>query len=458
MIMNKVYNHTLAICPHCREKTQARIVRYNDSVWLEKFCRQHGRQQVLISSDVNWYEQSRHYVKPGQEPLKRHNRKFTGCPESCGLCPQHMQHVCLPIIEINNQCQLNCPVCLKNSAEPYSLTLADFAAMIDNLLATEGKMAVINISGGEPTMHHQLEEMISLALEKGVQQVSVSSNGLELLHNKKLRDFFKASQTIVALQFDGFNPDTYLFLRGRDLSQAKLEIISLLEAEEIPFSLVATIVKGINLQEIPRLTDFFFHSKAITLMLQPLTFTGLAAQLDRSQRVTIPCLVRQLEQSFYIKKGDFHPLPCSHYTCFALSYYLIVDQGDYLSLKSFLGEENCVNICANRTLPGLDHEGFSIMRDRLYELWSAADSSSLTDKVLSRVKTILRTLDQGNLSTRQKLALGARHMKAIFIHNFMDVDTMDLGRLMKCCNPYPRKGDRLISMCAENVFSVPLKS
>ena len=121
-------------------------------------------------------------------------------------------------------------------------------------------------------------------------------------------------------------------------------------------------------------------------------------------------------------------------------------------MKSFLGEDDFLTICANKTLPGLECEGYGIIRDRLYELWSAADSGSMGEKVLARIKTILRAMQSGEQSNRQRIMMGAEHMKAVFIHHFMDLHTMDLGRLIKCCNPYPRPGGRLIPMCAENVF------
>ncbi|MCP4154261.1 MAG: radical SAM protein [bacterium] len=450
--MNTVYSHTLALCPECREKVPARIVQVDEKVYMEKYCPGHGVTRVLISSDVQWYEKSMYYVKPGQEPLKRNVDTFHGCPESCGYCPEHQQHTCLPVIEITNECQMDCPICLKEPEEPFQLTLPEFEGIIDNLFATEGKVDVINLSGGEPTLHPQFETFVELALEKGVAQISVSTNGIKLLEDPATREVFKRTQTIAALQFDGFSSEAVTFLRGEDMTAEKKELMTIMEAEGIPYSLVATVAKGINHHEIPQITDHFFQSKALTLMFQPISFTGNATGMDTEKyRLTIPCVVRQLEQSNYITTGDFNPLPCSHYSCFALSYYLQVEEGQFASLKSFLGEDDFLTICANKTLPGLDCEGYDIIQNKLYELWSAADSGSLDEKILARIKTILRSMQQGDLSNRQKIMMGTKHMKAIFIHHFMDLQTMDFGRLVKCCNPYPRVGDRLIPMCAANM-------
>ena len=46
----------------------------------------------------------------------------------------------------------------------------------------------------------------------------------------------------------------------------KRELIAMLEAEGIRYSLTATIAKDVNDDEIPSIADFFFSSKAFSLM------------------------------------------------------------------------------------------------------------------------------------------------------------------------------------------------
>jgi len=77
-----------------------------------------------------------------------------------------------------------------------------------------------------------------------------------------------------------------------------------------------------------------------------------------------------------VSKGDFNPLPYSHFACFALAYYLIVEPGHYLSLKDFLGKEQYLDVISNRTLPGLDNSSYAILKEKIYEFWSAADASA----------------------------------------------------------------------------------
>jgi len=448
----EIHSHTLALCPQCYGKVQARITERDGRIYLEKFCPDHGFSETMISSDAQWYRESISYVKPKELPLKRNVDYWKGCPESCGFCPEHQQHTCLPVIEITSACNLSCPICLKQFSQPFELTVDEFAAILDNLFQCERAINVINLSGGEPFLHPELAELLRLAADKGVTQVTISTNGLLLLDNKELRMRIRESGAIVALQFDGFDRNAYGLLRGNDLLEDKREIIRLMEEEGIKYSLVSTIASGINDREIKGITDFFFSSKAISLMFQPITFTGRAVDFQGGERITIPDVVREIEKSGFVKKGDFNPLPCSHYSCFALAYYFILGEDRFLGLKEFLGQDEYLNVIANKTLPGLDSQGFSSIRNRLYELWSLSDSGSTDEQILARIRTVLKNMEGRDLPSKERLSLGIRSMKAIFIHDFMDVNTFDFGRLIKCCNPYPQKDGRLVPMCAQNVL------
>lgn len=450
--MNNIFHHTQALCPACRKKVTARVVEKENKVYLEKFCDEHGISEVMISSDTDWYRDSLRYVKPKQSPLRVQAKEFNGCPESCGSCPEHQQHTCLPVIEITSACNLDCPACLKKFEKNFELTTGQFDAIIDMLLECETTVDVVNLSGGEPTLHPGLEEFLWLTKRKGITQTTVSTNGLSFLSNPKLRNVFRETGALVALQFDGFKPETYLSLRGKDLSREKKAIIEILEKDEIRYSLVATVARGVNDDEIRNIVDFFFPSKAISLMFQPMVFTGAAEAFPREHALTIPDVVRAVEESSYVKAGDFNPLPCSHFSCFALSYYLILGKDRFLNLKDFLGKEDYVDTIANKTLPGLDADGFDLIRRRLYDIWSLADAGSLGEQVLNRIQRVLRDIQQGGMSRDSLFSEGIKSMKAIFIHDFMDVHTFDFGRAIKCCNPYPQPDGRLIPMCVQNTF------
>ena len=78
-------------------------------------------------------------------------------------CPEHKQHICLALIEVNTACNLNCPVCFANAGIGYSLTLEQVETMLDRFVEIEGDPEVVQFSGGEPTIHPQLPAMIQAA-------------------------------------------------------------------------------------------------------------------------------------------------------------------------------------------------------------------------------------------------------------------------------------------------------
>ena len=446
------YSHTTGWCERCHSLVSARIVEKGGSVYIETLCPEHGNSAARIADDAGWYEASRHYIKPGQIPFALGAHEFSGCPDSCGLCPEHRQHTCLPVVEITAACDLRCPVCLKPENGGFGMTAAQFRHALERLVANEREVPLLNLSGGEPTLHPEFKEFLAICADKGVMQVSVSTNGLQLYADAALRRLFRDSGAVASLQFDGFSPGTWERLRGRDLSAMKLELTRMLEAEGVRYSLTATVAAGVNDHEIPAIADFFFASKALSLMFQPVAVTGAAkGAFSAADRMTIDSVVSALTRSRHINEGDFNPLPCSHPDCFALSYYFQVNDNTFYSLKDFLGRDDFLRIIANKTLPGLDLEGHSAIKDRIYSFWSAADSVADNRAVLARIKAVLRELESRNFSAKAAFDVGSTVLRSVFIHGFMDASTFDLGRIMKCCNHYLQPDGRLLPMCAHNV-------
>src|SRR5882762_2047390 len=149
------WGQTQSLCEVCLALVPAKIEIVGDEVWYEKRCRQHGVQSTLISSDAAYWRLCKDYIKPGDRPLALQSRTHYGCPYDCGLCPDHEQHSCLAIIEVNEHCNLECPVCFAGSspAKTTNLPLKTIERMMDALVANEGEPDLLQLSGGEPTIH-----------------------------------------------------------------------------------------------------------------------------------------------------------------------------------------------------------------------------------------------------------------------------------------------------------------
>ena len=213
---------TRSICPECRRVIDAQVLIRENRVYMRKRCPQHGWFEGIISSDAKMYVDSIGFNKPGTIPLEFSTEVNEGCPLDCGLCPEHKQHICLALIEVNTACNLNCPICFANAGIGYSLTLGQVEAMLDRLVEIEGNPEVVQFSGGEPTIHPDLPEMIQAARDRGIRQVMVNTNGVRLARDDRFLEIMARLAPVVYFQFDGLRRETYQAIRGEDLLETKL--------------------------------------------------------------------------------------------------------------------------------------------------------------------------------------------------------------------------------------------
>jgi uncharacterized radical SAM superfamily Fe-S cluster-containing enzyme len=136
------------------------------AVWFVKHCPEHGRQEERIYGDDQAYLALPHYHRAGQIPLKSSGDGTEGCPSSCGICSNHEQHICMPIVEITDHCDMACPVCLVKTPGTFHLTLDQVNGILDRLLAAEGQIDILNLSGGEPTVHPDFRAIIEACLDQ----------------------------------------------------------------------------------------------------------------------------------------------------------------------------------------------------------------------------------------------------------------------------------------------------
>ena len=151
--------YTKSICPLCKVVVDAQVNIRDGRVYLRKRCRDHGEFEALVYGDAQMYLDSARFNKPGTIPLTFQTEVRDGCPSDCGLCPEHKQHACLGIIEVNTNCNLDCPVCFADSGhqpDGYAITVEQCAAMLDVFVASEGEAEVVMFSGGEPTIHKDI--------------------------------------------------------------------------------------------------------------------------------------------------------------------------------------------------------------------------------------------------------------------------------------------------------------
>ncbi len=100
------YDTTSSICSQCYFPVEAKVIIKNQQVYLHKWCPTHGNERVLLADDADYYRLGREvFIKPPEMPAHFSTPMRYGCPYDCGLCPDHMQHSCLSIVEITDDCK-----------------------------------------------------------------------------------------------------------------------------------------------------------------------------------------------------------------------------------------------------------------------------------------------------------------------------------------------------------------
>lgn len=453
------FSTTKSLCQKCNKLVNAKVVFCEGKVYFLKHCVEHGPSQALISGDVNWYLNALTFLKPGTDPKAHSVENYSGCPESCGLCPEHQQHTCVPIIEITDYCNLKCPICLVKNRNSYFMSFEEFKHILDTLERCEEVVNLVNLSGGEPTLHPEIKKFTQYLATSKVVKASISTHGLTFLKDPDLIKFFRDNNMVISLQLDGFEPQTYKKLRGSDLSEQKKRIIDLLLQYQAPFSITMTLVKDCNEHEIPKLLDVLLSAdNALSMMFQPGAYTGFGGGAfnghDPLNILTIPDVVKLIAKGSdgVLQESDFMPLPCSHPTCFALTYIMKTEGGNFTPIPRIFDLEDYLDIIKNNALMGMGEENLSRIKDSIYKLWTAAGVIPDRENVLKTIKTILKelnALDQG-FSPQRFMSINEKHIKSIFIHHFMDAHTFDLARVVKCCQQYPQADGRLMPACVFN--------
>lgn len=449
---------THSVCRVCRKVTPAKLTVKEGGVHLRSLCTDHGETESLVHSDAGAYVSALRYVKPAWIPEAFAGDSNLPCPEGCGFCNRHEQHLCMPIVEITSRCNLDCPICLVDAGKIRDMPLEMFETLLERLIHAERQIDVLNISGGEPLCHPRFLDFVESAVNRNeIVRVSISTNGLLLLENDSLLSRLADFGVIVSLQFDGFDDSAYRALRGKPLLDKKLRILDKLAERNISTSLTMTAAGGINDNQVGEILKLFFsRDHIVSLMVQPLAFSGRAASFaGRASRLTIPDIIQRLATSGHpaVEASDFIPLPCSHPLCFSLAFFIANQAGTYASVNRLFQLDRYLDALSNRVIFGLDIEEQERLKEMVYDLWSGpAGNAPDGAGVLKTIRSLLCELPCGCFNPRQTFSLMERKIKSIFIHAFQDCETFDLARIRRCCNAYPQPDGRLMPACAHNVL------
>jgi uncharacterized radical SAM superfamily Fe-S cluster-containing enzyme len=361
------------------------------------------------------------------------------------LCPDHQQHTCLGIIEVNSACNMDCPLCFSDAGPGFSLSMEEVKQMLDDFVRTEGAPEVVQFSGGEPTLHPQITDFVRAAKARGIRSVMINTNGKRIAKDDRFLEELNEARPWIYFQFDGFDSNTYGILRNEpNILEEKLRALDRLAQIGLGVTLVPAIERGANEHEVGKIIDFAIGHPAVRgINFQPAFHAGRHTPLDPMMRMTIPDVLRLIEgqTSGKFRISDFVPVPCCFPTCNSVTYAFI-DGDNITPLPRILNVHDYLDYITNRVVPDFSLE----IKGALEALWS---SSSVAG---SEKSTEQLALSCQACRLPEGLTIGklAEHTIMIMLQDFMDPWTFNQKNLMKCCKEFLLPGGKQVPFCAYN--------
>jgi 7,8-dihydro-6-hydroxymethylpterin dimethyltransferase len=466
---DRILRYVNAFCPACHHDDPERplsevrrlsgwLAERDGAVWLERGCPEHGLQRTYYDEDpqiLAWLER---WTAPTKAHLPDVPGNFEPLPGAYlrGLGEMQTQHTCILLEDIIEACNLRCPTCFTASSPDLAgvVPVADVLANVDQRLAREnGRLDVVMLSGGEPTLHPQFAELLAALVARPVVRILVNSNGLRLASDDALVALLQRhrNRVEVYLQFDGSSEAASRHHRGGDLRSVKQAALQRLSAAGVFTTLTMTVALGVNDGEIGDVVRLALATPYVGgVALQPVFGSGRSHPVDPLHRLTHTGVLARLgpQTGGTVTWRDLTALPCSHPHCASVGYLLRDDAGSWRSLVSIIGADRLqehlglvanrvaddavprdLRIAAREALLGLLSEQSSLSHPAIGDLWR--DVCETCDLGMATLTTLLAGSLPGRRAALRRL-LGERVVR-ITIKPFMDVHTMLEERLTQCC-------------------------
>ena len=440
---------TTSMCETCLKLVPAKIIEEGQAVYYLKRCADHGVQKTLVSSEASYWKRCRDFLKPGDVPLKFHTRTEHGCPYDCGLCPDHEQHSCLALLEVNEHCNLTCPTCFASSSPALTgqRSLAEIEAMLDLLVESEGQPDLLQISGGEPTLHPQILEIIRAARARPIRHVMLNTNGIRIANDPEfvaaLAEMKRAFE--VYLQFDALSEQALRTIRGADLRRVRERALDALDAAGISTTLVCVIRKGVNDGEIGDVLRYAQSRPCVRgVTFQPVQDAGRNDGFDPARDRIVLSEIRRaiIDQWGVFGEDDMIPLPCNP-EAISIGYGMRAD-GRIQPLTHLFPQEVLVQAAPN----SVTFEGKPEMRWLLIELLSLSCAGQQSANVLHEVLCCLPLVEA-------PAAIGYDRVFRVTVVSFLDRFNFCLAGVKRSCIHFVTGDGRIIPFDTYNMLHRP---
>lgn len=475
-----IEEYTTTVCPHCfatRQRSSAEadvfkdgmLVRHSGSIWMRRFCNEHGETESLYEEDAEIWKSRDGWQTPTLQVIPDREGNAGGFPQGYrdGLPASHGQHTCTLVLNITKRCNYSCPACYAGALSPGTPSPTDELPSIEEIKHTVetvlrregGKLGVLMLSGGEPTVRKDLAQVIESLLPLNINRIMINTNGRRLAKDDEFVAFLSKhrNRVEVYLQFDGFRSSTYLALRGEDLTEEKTQALKRITDAGVFTTLATTVARGINDDEVG---DIIVHGMNTPMCagvaLQPIFGSGRVPPIDAKDRVTPTGILKRLasQTGGLVSADDFIPLPCSHKDCCDITYLLKGSDGTWRSIPKLIGKDNLkrwIGLIGNTIsfeLNNVPPPVVSLMKDAIPQrVFSEQLNAGSTDiaKDLARMCACIPGLteqlgadwESANECNKADSPFNATQAAAatfrITTKMFMDSNTFHAARIKQCC-------------------------
>jgi uncharacterized radical SAM superfamily Fe-S cluster-containing enzyme len=506
----QLLKRTTSRCPVCHVACPAEVWRIDGrpaKVFLKRTCPAHGEATVCIASDARFYWLAKGNLENASggcagsaccasdgSPVGTLGRNVSGR----GTAPFEKLSTCLALIEIVNSCNLSCPTCYADSPlgsghNVDAVPLTDLQRRIQGVVERKGGIEILQLSGGEPTLHPQFFELVEWIQDNPrIDYILLNTNGVRVAYDEEfLSGLARATSRgkfQLYLQFDGVQLDGQHSLRGADLRATRRRAIERCHEIQLPITLAMTVTQE-NLPFLWRAIEFglqFPHVRGISFqprfqsgrippnaatpqsktpsppsdggegrgeegpwiplssVLSPLLRRGARKKKSARQEIVATC---DNSQGYLCKGGRTERPPHAERLNTADIILAAVEQsGGQLRFEDFTplpcGDPNCATI------------GYLLKANgRIHSISDFVDFTQVQDFLHDKVRYRLEDLMKCGCESEplgallRKFEMKESNTFRLFIKPFMDAGTWDQDRIDRCCTHVIRPDGRLDSFC-----------
>ncbi len=472
-----VLERTKTVCPECKLIVDGTIYKDAENVMIRKNCPEHGWTVEKYWEDYEMYMKMRNYNYFGRGfDNPNYVNKGENCPFDCGMCERHKSHTGLANVVITNRCHLSCWYCFfyAKEGEPiYEPSLAEIKKIFVNLRSQKPIAAnAVQITGGEPTMHPNIVEVVELAKEAGFDQIQLNTTGINIGLDPDMAYRLKhAGVSTLYMSFDGVSQRA----NPKNHWEAPLTLDAIRKSKG-SVVLVPTVIRTINDHELGAMINFALNNIDVVraVNFQPVSLVGrMPARLREKQRISIPGAIKLIEEQTngVIKKEHWFSVPyvgginkfiealtgefkydlSIHFACGAGCYIFLDSDNKIIPITEFVDAQGLIEHLQKSVN---DMEGKPKLVRRMIAVKALLGINRFIDKK-KQPKTVNFSKMLMSLFLKHNFAtMGKIQMKTLFLGmmHFQDEYTYDIHRVEKCDIHYAMPDGQVLPFCTFNVF------